>query len=246
MTPPSALSAVPRALRTAQASSAELPSTSSTRLKSTDIALRLVNSFKLASTQSPPSLYSPSGRSPSVESTPVSTPVSTAGYPLPPRRSREDDLFFTWHKKAAVHATAADDFTSDDVLFPPDDDDEDSHLPLFPAADPIREMPSSSSPIEIATSRQNSSSPRTQTSNLTSQLQHDTTQRNGTMAAPSTNGNADFKARQESVGMLGTTPYGARQIPVAGGRRESYNMSNSLVGGMSWGGLSMGSFIKDE
>ncbi len=49
--------------------------------------------------------------------------------------------------------------------------------------------------------------------------------------------------------MLGTTPYGARQIPMNGRleRREStYNMSNSLVGGMSWGGISMGSFIRDE
>lgn len=160
-----------------------------------------------------------------------------------------------------MHATAsADDFDSDDLLFPPDDDDDyDSHLPLFPPADPlpastttatipqIREMPSSSSPIEIATSRQNSSSPRTQTSNLTSALQQETSQRNGTMAAPPTNGHSDMKGRQESVSMLGTTPYGARQIPMAGGRRESsYNLSNSLVGGMSWGGISMGSFIKDE
>ncbi|KAF2170175.1 hypothetical protein M409DRAFT_64517 [Zasmidium cellare ATCC 36951] len=110
-------------------------------------------------------------------------------------------------------------------------------------------MPSSSSPIEIATSRQNSSSPRNQTSNLTSQLQQETTQRNnGSMAAPPLNGHSDAKGRQESVSMLGTTPYGARQIPAAaGGRRESsYNLSNSLVGGMSWGGISMGSFIKDD
>ncbi|KAK4503835.1 hypothetical protein PRZ48_004750 [Zasmidium cellare] len=108
-------------------------------------------------------------------------------------------------------------------------------------------MPSSSSPIEIATSRQNSSSPRNQTSNLTSQLQQETSQRNGSMAAPPLNGHSDAKGRQESVSMLGTTPYGARQIPAAGGRRESsYNLSNSLVGGMSWGGISMGSFIKDD
>lgn len=156
-----------------------------------------------------------------------------------------------------MHATAsADDFDCDDLLFPPDDDDYDSHLPLFPTADPlsppttipqIREMPSSSSPIEIATSRQNSSSPRNQTSNLTSALQQETSQRNGSMAAPPVNGHSDMKGRQESVSMLGTTPYGARQIPAAGGRRESsYNLSNSLVGGMSWGGISMGSFIKDE
>jgi transcription factor SFP1 len=47
--------------------------------------------------------------------------------------------------------------------------------------------------------------------------------------------------------MFGTTPYGARQIPIANGqRRENGAMSGSLVGGMSWGGISMGSFIRDE
>ena len=52
---------------------------------------------------------------------------------------------------------------------------------------------------------------------------------------------------QESVGMLGTTPYGARSIPVRDGfRHESNAFSGSLMGGMSWGGISMGSFIRDE
>jgi transcription factor SFP1 len=51
--------------------------------------------------------------------------------------------------------------------------------------------------------------------------------------------------RQDS-NMLGTTPFGARQIPPGNQRRESYQMSGSLVNGMSWGGISMGSFIRDE
>ena len=59
------------------------------------------------------------------------------------------------------------------------------------------------------------------------------------------------KPRQESVSMLGTTPFGARSIPYGnnGQRRGSHangGMSGSLVAGMSWGGLSVGSFIRDD
>ncbi|CAK1357297.1 Transcription factor SFP1 [Cercospora beticola] len=113
-------------------------------------------------------------------------------------------------------------------------------------------MPAPTPAIDIATSRQSSGSPRTQQSNLTTQIQQSNSQeRSGSsMAAPALPDHAhDLKPRQESVSMLGTTPYGARQIPMAGrlDRRESaYNLSNSLVGGMSWGGISMGSFIKDD
>lgn len=61
---------------------------------------------------------------------------------------------------------------------------------------------------------------------------------------------APVRGRQESVGMLGTTPYGARSIPARDGqygfRRESNALSGSLANGMSWGGISVGSFIRDE
>ena len=106
-------------------------------------------------------------------------------------------------------------------------------------------MPSSASPIDIATSRQASSSPRGQQSNLTSGLQQpriDVHHDESASEAP--------KPRQESVSMLGTTPLqGAWSIPAKDGqRRGSYNngLSGSLVNGMSWGGLSVGSFIRDD
>ena len=57
------------------------------------------------------------------------------------------------------------------------------------------------------------------------------------------------KARQESVGMLGTTPFGARSIPFRDGQRRPSNsngLSGSFMNGMSWGGISMGSFIRDD
>ncbi|KAF2716268.1 hypothetical protein K431DRAFT_235729 [Polychaeton citri CBS 116435] len=106
----------------------------------------------------------------------------------------------------------------------------------------------SASPIDIAGSRQNSSSPRSQQSNLTSQLQGPSIdiRQDETMSAsiPFT----EPQDRKESVGMLSTTPYGARAIPMRGpSRRESnYGLSGSLANGMSWGGISMGSFIKDD
>ena len=102
-----------------------------------------------------------------------------------------------------------------------------------------------------------SSSPRNQQSNLTSQLQqpqidiHHPDQDPMSTSAAAEPIPAPDKARQESTSMLGTsmlgtTPHGARQIPTANQRRGSYNMSGSLMGGMSWGGISVGSFIRDE
>lgn len=108
-----------------------------------------------------------------------------------------------------------------------------------------RAMPSP--PINIATPRPLSRSPQ---SNLTSQLQQNRrdsnlAQENG---APVADGEDKLRARQESVSnFLSTTPFGARSIPHReGARRESNAVSGSFMGGMSWGGISMGSFIRDE
>ncbi|TKA74024.1 hypothetical protein B0A55_06173 [Friedmanniomyces simplex] len=60
-------------------------------------------------------------------------------------------------------------------------------------------------------------------------------------------GEQQYRGRQESVGMLGTTPYGARSIPSKEGYRSDGNaLSGSLMNGMSWGGISVGSFIRDD
>jgi len=105
-----------------------------------------------------------------------------------------------------------------------------------------------SPPITIATPRQPSNSPpRNQQSNLTSQLRQPQPDHDMDMDGIPNN---EPKGRQESVSMLSTTPYGAKAIPVRDGmgfRRESHvGLSGSLMGGMSWGGLSMGSFVRDE
>ena len=205
---------------------------------------------KLAnSSQTPPPLHSPSGRESSVESTPISTPRSAAlTYPRP--QSKQPDHFHHWQDRR--HQVGDDIlFSSNDVLFPPYDD-EDSTLPLFLSSSPQPpgvKMPGPASPIDIATSRQTSSSPRNQQSNLTSQLQQPRIDVSADAGEERLDDlDVDGKERQDSVGMLGTTPLGARSIPNRGQRRPSgtNGLSGSMMGGMSWGGMSLSSFIRDD
>jgi hypothetical protein len=190
-----------------------------------------------------------------VESTPVSTPVScVAGenftshhiHQLPEHSSspyRKDS-----HPVWPQHAPHDDFILSNDILFT--DDGNDAELIYLPPTTPhpysdfhSSEMPSP--PIAIATSRQSSGSPRTQQSNLTSQLQQPRIDVAGLDGAQ----NTEPAVRQESIGMLGTTPYGARSIPMQDrARRPSNNFApGSFMGGMgSWGGMSMSSYVREE
>ena len=111
-------------------------------------------------------------------------------------------------------------------------------------------MPGPASPINIATPRHSSGSPRSQQSNLTSQLQQPRVDIRHDSSTDGIDGSdAQQKGRQESAGMLSTTPFGARSIPFKDGERRGSNnngLSGSLMNGMSWGGISMGSFIRDD
>ena len=188
------------------------------------------------------------GANPASRATPIGTPRS-AGYNYPRQKSKGPDHFFHWQTRH--HQVGDDDlFNHDDVLFL--SDDEDSTLPLFLSSSPqppAVKMPGPASPINIATARQSSSSPRNQQSNLTSQLQQPRIDvRDDTSADQVEDLDVMGKGRQESVGMLGTTPFGAQSIPQRGQRRESNSkgLSGSMMTGMSWGGLSMSNFIEDD
>lgn len=117
-------------------------------------------------------------------------------------------------------------------------------------------MENPTSPINISTSRQTSKSPPgQQASNLTSALQQaGAGGRSDAPAAWNLASPTAFKAngapRKDSFGAtMAQYSNGSKPITVVGSnhnkpRRES--LAGSLVGGMSWGGISVGSWIRDD
>lgn len=110
-------------------------------------------------------------------------------------------------------------------------------------------------PIDIATRQSTSvSPPGQQASNLTSALQKaGTGERTGSISHHPSGGLGVFKAPPPRKDSIGTTSAqwgnGTKPISMTGSargkdRRES--LAGSLVGGMSWGGVSVGSWIRDE
>ncbi|KAJ5765132.1 hypothetical protein N7520_004691 [Penicillium odoratum] len=110
-------------------------------------------------------------------------------------------------------------------------------------------------PIDIATRQSTSvSPPGQQASNLTSALQRaGTGERIGSVSHHPSGGLGVFKApppRKDSIGAANAQwGNGTKPISMSGsardkGRRES--LAGSLVGGMSWGGISVGSWIRDD
>lgn len=118
----------------------------------------------------------------------------------------------------------------------------------FPAAADNGKMPTTSIPINIATpSRNSSSSPASQAQMNAQYLEPDSR----TSAMLSNNGfdtsmGMGGGGRQESY--TGAKPISMnnphRNNPDERQRRES--LANSFVNGMSWGGVSVGSWIRDE
>ncbi|KAF1971672.1 hypothetical protein BU23DRAFT_569831 [Bimuria novae-zelandiae CBS 107.79] len=117
-------------------------------------------------------------------------------------------------------------------------------------------MAQAASPIDIATPpRFGSNSPQNQTSNLTSALREAGASRDTNPDAPTSqqNGGSEFQrpsltARNDSLNGLGGSFYGsgARPISMKDRPRRESNTMNSLVNGLSWGGVSVGSWIRDD
>jgi transcription factor SFP1 len=120
-------------------------------------------------------------------------------------------------------------------------------------------MAQTATPIDIQTPpRYGSNSPQNQTSNLTSALREAEANRDFSQTPNQldSNGFNQFRDGRPSISerhgsisnMLGTSFYGSGARPISmrdRGRRESTNMG-SFNGGMSWGGVSVGSWIRDE
>ncbi|KAI4916126.1 hypothetical protein J4E90_004572 [Alternaria incomplexa] len=212
---------------------------------------------KLDSYEHPPPL-SHSPRESTAASTPISTPVEQPASPQFGRGNKDPSaaLHHLWHRKPTELVARRQ--PDEDVLF---EDAGDCSFPLFPEEPQVHsgfaDM-ATASPIDIQTPpRYGSNSPQNQTSNLTSALrqaeaQPDMATTPGLLNPNNfefNNGRPSIGERHPSISMLGSSFYGnsgARPITMKDrGRRESTNMG-SFAGGMSWGGHSVGSWIRDD
>ncbi|KAF2785552.1 hypothetical protein K505DRAFT_261841, partial [Melanomma pulvis-pyrius CBS 109.77] len=221
---------------------------------------------KLDSQETPPPLcYSPitsdRGRESTADTSPISTPVDQpVSSPQLARFSKDSQLYFSWARKPhELGASSRNSLSESDLLF---EDAGDCSFPLFPESPPpqrpLQDMAQTASPIDITSPpRFNSTSPQNQPSNLTFALREAGTTRDlsFTPGHTSTNG-ADARDARLSIGArhdstsngLGSSFYGsgARPISMKDRPRRESNTMGSFAGGMSWGGVSVGSWIRDD
>jgi transcription factor SFP1 len=128
------------------------------------------------------------------------------------------------------------DTSSPESLQPPTPQDHNSDIDRFT-------MPTTS-PIDIATTTRNASSSPSSQGKKVPNYHHDTDSRTSAMMSTGFDSSMG-RGRQDSFG-------GAKPISMnnpnrnADGRPRRESLAGSLVGGMSWGGVSVGSWIRDE
>ena len=216
---------------------------------------------KLDSRATPPPLHfspvlSDPGRSSTAETTPIGTPRGS-GSTYPRRFEKEKDSGFSWHRKVTdVFAGGSTSYVDSTLL---ELDLEDSTFPLFGDQYGAESMLASrATPVDIPKSAMDSptASRAHYTSNLTTALQ--STSGNESRATQAVNisstngkGYSNGAMRRESVGGMSAygSNYGSGAQPIAMNssskpRRES--IAGSLAAGMSFGGVSVSSWIRDE
>ncbi|KAL8673070.1 MAG: hypothetical protein Q9168_002493 [Polycauliona sp. 1 TL-2023] len=211
----------------------------------------LRSAVKLDSRDTPPPLHfspvtSEQERSSTAETTPIGTPNTTFDTAFR-RRSvdRDRDLLSSYYRKTPAFAGSTSSYVDSALL---ESDVEDSSFPLF--QDPS--TPDHNMDIHPAIAPR-----RHLTSNLTSALQ--STSGNETRPTPAVNisngkgPHTGFAHRDSLSSALAASGshYGSDTHPMSMGsgnrerpRRES--LAGSMVSGMSWGGLSVGSWVRDE
>lgn len=117
-------------------------------------------------------------------------------------------------------------------------------------------MAQAASPIDIAPPRFNSQSPQNQPSNLTFALQNAGVGRDVGNTPNHPTMDENFLSHRPSIGgrhgsisnALGSSFYGngAKPISMKDRPRRESNTMGSFANGMSWGGVSVGSWIRDE
>ena len=182
-------------------------------------------------------------RSSTAETTPIGTPRGF-GAALPRKADKEKENWLAWHTK---HSGFGGSSYVDSTLL--DSDFEDTTFPLFNDPPPLVNMASRTTPIDIATSSRAASPRATKTSNLTSALQSTS----GNEARPTTAMDMGGTPCKGFAGFGGATPgaqhSGAQPITMNASNREKprrESLASSMVTGMSWGGNSVGSWIRDE
>lgn len=182
-------------------------------------------------------------RSSTAETTPIGTPRGF-GAALPRKADKEKENWFAWHHK---HSAFGGTSYVDSTLL--DSDFEDTPFPLFNDPAPFLDMGSRITPIDIASSSRAASPRSAQTSNLTSALQSTS----GNEARPTTAMDMSGTPFKGFGGFGGATPGsqhgGAQPISMNVSNREKprrESLAGSMVTGMSWGGNSVGSWIRDD
>ena len=211
---------------------------------------------KLDSQETPPPLHYSPGPSDLVDrispaDTPISTPKGFGSSLFPRKHDRDKESFSTWDRQESPFGGSSNLYADSALL--DSDFEEDSNFLLFGQSPPRQTMAHGSSPIAIGVPRNNSTSPRT--SNLTYALQAKAAA--DLRPSPGTNFDSNphrssTSGRHDSISMSGLTPqYGSGAVPISVNnsgrnqpRRES--LAGSMMGGMSWGGVSMNSWIRDE
>jgi transcription factor SFP1 len=198
----------------------------------------------------PPLNHSPSPSDRSHFTSRDTTPVTPIGNGPSTSRKTDKELLPWFKRPLEGRATTRLCLDTDTALLAPDFDD--TTFPTFGGSQPLKGMASVASPFDISV-RQTSTSPRgNQPSNLTSALQRSDSEEKRMMA--NTTSDTAFsrpipQMPASSSNDFASFEHGARPISMKGrpddrARRES--LAQSLNTGMSWGGISVGSWIRDE
>ena len=209
---------------------------------------------KLASRDTPPPLhFSPATsdleRTSTTDSTPVGTPRAfdaQCGKRSQKERDKEKDLLFSWHRKSpSGFAGGASSFVDTTLLEAGFDD---STYPLFSEEPFELDMAGMSSPIDITS--KDTSARGAQHSRMLGPRNGDDVQAtamdivNGTgRPSRATSGRLDSISEAQAPGAYSS---GAQPMSLSKDRPRRESIASSMVGGMSFGGISVGSWIRDE